>query len=222
VFSELTTVRAFIQARMSSQRFPGKVLVPFLGKPVLAHVVERVGSIVPIANIAVVTSAEISDDPLAAYAQTLGVNVVRGPLDNVFARFRVALAQYPCDWFYRVCGDSPLLDTSLLAAALQRCGANGWDLVTNVFPRTYPVGQSVEIVRARSFLDIDETRLSADDREHVTRFYYQHASEFRICNIENPRSVDPSFTLSVDMPGDIARLESVADQHGPNLGAPSA
>ena len=53
----------FIQARMSSARFPGKVLAPFNGEPLIKGV-DQVSKISNINDIVVLTSTELSDEPL--------------------------------------------------------------------------------------------------------------------------------------------------------------
>src|SRR5438128_10889412 len=103
------TLRAFIQARMNSERFPGKVLAPLWGTPIISHVISRVSGAVSLSHVTVATSTERSDDPLAKYLQSEGVSVFRWPLDDVFQRFRLCLEEYPCDWFFRICSDYPLL-----------------------------------------------------------------------------------------------------------------
>src|SRR6185503_15435408 len=102
--------RVFVQARMSSQRFPGKVLAPFRGEPIISHVVARAAAAVPRDAITVATSSERSDDPLVRYLEGEGVSVFRGPLDDVLGRFQACLSAHPCEWLFRVCADSPLLD----------------------------------------------------------------------------------------------------------------
>ncbi|MGE0447591.1 MAG: hypothetical protein AB7P99_20375, partial [Vicinamibacterales bacterium] len=64
-------LRAFIQARMSSKRFPGKVLAPLTGTPLLGHVVERVSRVVPRDRIVIATSSHTADDPIVGYAGML-------------------------------------------------------------------------------------------------------------------------------------------------------
>ena len=90
-------VRAFVQARMSSSRYPGKVLAPFCGRPILAHVVERVTRAVTPKRVVVAMSTEASDEPLARCAEVLGVQVFRGSLVNVFGRLVACLKKHPCD-----------------------------------------------------------------------------------------------------------------------------
>src|SRR5436190_24302869 len=99
-------VRAFVQARMSSSRFPGKVLAPLHGQPLIRHVLERLAAVLPEQCIVVATSREASDDPLAAYLATLGVPVYRGELENVVGRFQRCLEAFPCEWLVRISADS--------------------------------------------------------------------------------------------------------------------
>src|SRR5258706_15848995 len=103
---------------MSSRRFPGKVLAPFRGRPILRHVVESVMGALPDARPLVLTSDQASDDPIASYCERLRVECFRGPLEDVFGRFRAALLQHPCDWVLRICADSPLLDPKVLKAVV--------------------------------------------------------------------------------------------------------
>lgn len=202
-------IRAFIQARMSSRRFPGKVLAPLAGQPIIWRVLEQVQHVFSRDRIVVLTSTESSDDPLACYVRSLDVAVYRGELDNVAARFQGGLATYPCSWFVRLCADSPLLSSSVLQAVTQHQKRRDLDLVTNVYPRTFPKGQSVEMVNAETFVAVDTQRLSDDEREHVTLTFYRQPQRFRILNVPSldPRQADRSFV--VDTMDDLRRLDEL-------------
>src|SRR5687768_15528626 len=106
-------IKVFIQARMSSSRFPGKVLAPVNGIPMISRVIDRVTHAFDRQSLVVATSIEASDDPLVLYVQSLGLNVFRGPLENVFERFRLCLTSNPCDWFFRISADSPFLNSHI-------------------------------------------------------------------------------------------------------------
>ena len=199
---------------MSSARFPGKVLAPLGGRPLLDHLVDRLKRVLSQELIVVATSDEGTDDPLAVHASKLGVSVFRGPLDNVFERFRLCLGQFPCAWFFRICADSPLLDPSLLPRIAARA-EDGVDLVTNVFPRTYPKGHSVELLRTETYVRLDSQALSAEEREHVTKVYYNHPDQFRIVNVESGDSSLSRLNFCVDTPEDLSRLDAhVASENG--------
>ena len=202
-------VRIFIQARMNSQRFPGKVLAPFKGRPLIAQVIGRITRAVPAASVVLATSGEPTDDPLAALVRELGIAVFRGPLENVFRRFQLCLEAYPCTWFFRICGDSPLLRGELLQILLTHSHRSDLDLVTNVHPRTFPKGQSVEMLRSETFAAIPDELLAAEEREHVTKYYYNHPDRFKIVNLESgaPRLGKTSHV--VDTIADLRRLEKM-------------
>jgi spore coat polysaccharide biosynthesis protein SpsF len=203
-------LRIFIQARMSSQRFPGKVLAPFLGRPLIKQVLTTVAQALPKVPITVLTSTEEADTALVTYLDSLGVAVFRGPLEDVFERFRQALTHYPCEWFLRICADSPLLDPSLLRAVAYHPSRTQYDLVTTIFPRTFPKGQNAELLRVSTFMAIDETALSSAEREHVTPFYYHHSERFRIGNVASDDATLAAWNLAVDTVEDLHRLEHLA------------
>jgi len=214
------TIMAIIQARMTSSRYPGKMLAPLRGKPVLAHVLARIRAGVSHMPVVLATSDDASDDPLALYGQHLGIAVVRGPREDVLGRFAIALRVHPCTAFFRVCGDSPLLSPDLFKKAVavyrqqeeqeqqvdQEKQEERFDLVTNVFPRTFPVGMSVELVRSDTFLSLEKTITDPADREHVTRYYYQHPEKFHIRNIECANPADPTLRLAVDELQDLKNI----------------
>src|ERR1700743_97735 len=85
--SDHIRIVAVIQARMGSTRLPGKVLKPIAGKPLLWHIVHRLKRSSFIEDIAIATSTNPRDDAIVEWARENGVTVVRGPEDDVLARF---------------------------------------------------------------------------------------------------------------------------------------
>jgi len=195
---------------MSSRRFPGKVLAPFRGVPIVTRVVDAVSTAFPEAHCAVLTSTEASDDPLAAYLVSRGVRVFRGALDDVVGRFVQAVDEDPTEWVMRICADGPLQSPSVMRAVASRA-ADDVDLVTTTFPRSFPRGQNVEMIRTRVLRALEDEPLTAEDREHVTGWLYRHADRYRIVNVS---SGDPSLaalSLAVDDVDDLRRLESLSE-----------
>ena len=207
-------VLAIIQARMSSFRFPGKVLAPFRHEPLIIHVLRVVQETLGREAVVVATSNESSDDPLVAYLEQLDVNVIRGSLDNVFERFRLCIGKYPCDWILRVNGDSPLLDSAMLQKLVTYAEEDDFQVVTTVFPRTFPKGQNAELIQASTFMEMDSTQLTVHDREHVTSVFYRNPDRFKIHNIESGNPKLATLELTVDTIDDLHRLEDLVDQHG--------
>jgi spore coat polysaccharide biosynthesis protein SpsF len=192
---------------MSSQRFPGKVLAPFHGRPLIDSVWTAVragvGEDVP---IVVLTSEHASDEPLALYLAGTGRAVFRGPLDDVVERFRLALAVWPCQWVLRINADSPMLDPAIVRKVIA-ARSSDVDLVTTTFPRTFPKGQNVELLLATTLRGLDRELFDADDREHVTHYYYRNPGRFRILNIVSPDPALAADDMAVDTVEDLQKLE---------------
>jgi len=184
-YSSMIDYRVFVQGRMSSSRYPGKMLAPLMGRPLVSHVFGRLLESISRERIILVTSTDPSDDPLVDYVkERLGFVVFRGSLDNLVCRFQAALRKHPAEWFVRICGDSPAIDPELLIWMLTRC-TDSMDLLSNVVKRTFPPGQSIEIVRSSKYMSIDSNILTAEEREHATLSLYRNHNDFRIAAVES-------------------------------------
>lgn len=201
---------AIIQARMTSSRLPGKVLMPLAGKPVLWHIVHRLRRCWLVGTIAIATSTNASDDPIEEFASREGVTVVRGPEDNVLERYWIAAKQLGADIIVRVTGDAPLVDPATvdyLVDALVRSRAD------------YCVGDPQVPCIHEGFSPFTFRALqrlvgeAADDpvaREHVTAYFNIHPESFTVTYVP----IDPDYQfsgarLSVDTPADLRFLEEV-------------
>lgn len=202
----------FIQARMSSSRFPGKILAPLNGKPILKHVIDSVCKVKNNGNFFVLTSSDESDDPVACYLESIDCPYFRGPLDNVFNRFQLALGSFPCDYFIRLSADSPFINSKLIEFMIEKCTNNEYDLVSNVVSRTFPKGQSVEIIRSEAFLIVDQLLLTKEEIEHVFPYFYRNQNDYKICGVEN--TIDESnLNYCVDTLDDYQRLSFIGQPY---------
>ena len=76
-----------------------------------------------------------------------------------------------------------------------------YDIITNIFPRSYPKGQSLEIIKTsklRSNLD----KFNKDQREHVTKYFYKNYKNFMIKNFMNIK-VKTKMKLAIDTRNDL-------------------
>jgi spore coat polysaccharide biosynthesis protein SpsF len=199
-------VAILVQARMNSARLPGKVLREVRGQPLLAYLTERLAACRDAPTI-VVTSTSDRDDAVAAFCVAAGLLCHRGPEADVSTRFAEAGERFELDAFCRVSGDSPLLDPALVDRALTLFRRDEYDLVTNVRPRTFPPGQSIEVVRAEAFLQALPT-MDAEQREHVTQRLYDPALGLRIANFAADRDYG-DLRLAVDTEEDLERIEAL-------------
>lgn len=201
-------IGAIVQARLSSKRLPGKVLKPVAGKTLLLYIIERLEHCKGIESIVVATSSEKSDNPVNLFCQDYNIPCVRGSLEDVAGRFFDAIQQYPWDAFVRINGDSPLIDQTLIDKGIDLFHRNNVDIVTNVFPRSYPPGQSVEIIRSDAFRQTYPLMNKQEYFEHVTPYFYQNSTRFTIFNFRS--DVDyGNLHLSVDTPEDFLLFSEI-------------
>jgi spore coat polysaccharide biosynthesis protein SpsF len=166
-------IAAIVQARYGSSRLPGKVLLPLCGKPVLAHVCERVQAARYVDLVAVATTREQEDDVIEEFCRTRDIAVFRGPKDDVLRRFTDALAwiedkQGMVDYVVRITADCPLMDPAVIDAAVSIAQEREYGYVSNVDPPTYPDGVDVEVIRRDVLVQAEATAHLPSDREHVT------------------------------------------------------
>jgi spore coat polysaccharide biosynthesis protein SpsF (cytidylyltransferase family) len=201
-------VAAVVQARMSSRRLPGKILKSLAGRPSLDYLLDALRSCQRLSTIVVATSVDASDDPTAAFAVARGLPCHRGSLDDVARRLLDAALTTGADAFVRVNGDSPLLDSRLVDQAVAIYQAGGVEVVSNVHPRSFPKGQSVEVISVAAMRRAVAAMDAAHDREHVTPYIYSHERDFVIRSFQAARP-RPELQLSVDSPEDFARCEAI-------------
>jgi len=187
----------FIQGRMTSTRCPGKILRKMTGKVMLEYLLESLNKTG--CQLVVLTSDHDSDQAVYDYCNIAGVECFRGDLNNVAKRYAMALEHYKSDAFVRISADSPLLNWQMVISALHMYQEALPDMLSNVFPRSYPKGQSVEIVNASLFLSEYKKFNNQADMEHVTTYFYRNEQDCRIMNLKYPAGGNLNdIQLSVD------------------------
>jgi spore coat polysaccharide biosynthesis protein SpsF len=206
-------IGAVVQARMGSARLPGKVLMELAGRPALAYLLERLDRAEMLETVVVATSREPTDDPIAGFCAELRVRCHRGPHDDVAARLLEAAEEHGLDAFVRVNGDSPLLDQALVDRGVRLFAAGGRDLVTNVRPRSFPRGQSVEVIGTEALRSALPRLTAPADREHVTSGLYREPHGLVVENFDaGAAGVGPDggdVRLVLDTSEDAAAIERI-------------
>ena len=208
-----------IQARMSSSRFPEKVLSPLCGMPMLMWTINYCRQInLP---LFVLTSTDESDDQLIGMLEKNYVSYYRGSLDNVVSRYLSFMEEHQVKKVVRISGDSPLInpDVILKVIAKDQELADA-DLTTNIFPRSFPKGQSVEVIPRKSLELLRDRSLSESDIEHVTPYFYANYKEFKINNLHNTKDLS-SINLSVDTKEDLLRVNKFMALKSLNYSSPA-
>ena len=201
---------AILQARMTSTRFPGKVLAPLAGSPLILRQLERLQRARTLDAIVVATSTDSSDDELVTVLEAAGYPVVRGDLNDVLARFIKVVDEFQPDVVVRLTADCPLASPAVIDKVVTAFHASGADYVSNTMSPTYPDGLDVEVVRAEVLREVARVATDPPEREHVTLGVYRRADRYRIENVAN--DVDYSaLRWTVDTPEDYAFVSAVYD-----------
>lgn len=212
---------AIIQARMSSSRFPGKVLLDIAGEPMLARVVERARRARTVNQVMVATTTDLADDPVAAFCQQRGYSFIRGSLTDVLDRYYQAARASQADVIVRLTADCPVIDPDVIdatvSAFLGKADNNSaepfiYDFVANRLPppwkRTYPIGLDVEVC---SFNALERAWKEADQphqREHVMPFLYEKEGRFRIFVLDHSPDYG-ALRWTVDTPEDLELIRRI-------------
>lgn len=180
-------VVAITQARMTSTRLPGKVLLEATGKSLLAHHVERTRRARTIDEVVIATTTNSSDEPIVAWGAAHGVPVFRGSEGDVLSRYAGAAARHDADIIVRVTSDCPLIDPEVvdLTVGAFLANANSFDYASNRIVQTYPRGLDTEVFHADVLRLADFHATEPLDREHVTLFIWRQPERFRLLNVPN-------------------------------------
>jgi spore coat polysaccharide biosynthesis protein SpsF len=200
---------AILQARMSSSRLPGKVMLEINGKPMIFWQIQRILQVQQIEKLIVAVSVDESDDILVNYLQSEGVAVFRGSLEDVHSRYLAIIkGNLNEGTFLRLTGDCPLTMPLLIAEMLSDFSQGNYDYYSNSIHPTYPDGLDIEIFTRESFLKMSTAPLSVADREHVTLKYRDLGTFFRIGEKRHPEDLS-SMRWTVDYERDfdfVARI----------------
>ena len=190
----------------------------FGGDELIGHVVSACSSVRNANGLCVVTSIEADDQPIVDWCQERHVNCWRGSLQDVARRMVDAAQGLESEAFVRISGDSPMVDPTLIERAIEIYAEGDIDVVSNIHPRTFPPGQSIEVVRTAFLAGIlEEDGVSSSDREHVTPAIYRNEQRFRLRRMspedcsESDLPKPPYPSLTVDTAAEAGRFSEVID-----------
>jgi spore coat polysaccharide biosynthesis protein SpsF len=208
-----------VQARMTSTRLPGKVLMSINGVTTLDHIVRRYSQVQFIDEFQISTSSQISDDPICDYAENRGVDLYRGSLNDVLERFWRAAHGKRLDLIVRHTGDNIFFDRNKLNNAIEY--ARSLDLkqpfiLSSRFLHV-PKGMEIEIFNIAALDLTYKFAESEHDLEHVTPFMYQSelikkiSYDFKL----EPKPSTQSPRCTLDTFADLQIVEDYLDWLGP-------
>ena len=203
---------ATIEARMTSSRLPGKVLLPCQGQPMLALMVERLRQVPSLDGIVIATTINATDDPIQDLCDRLGVGCWRGSEDDVLSRVLDAATHFGADVIVETTGDCPLIDPGIVQACVTRYRQLGVDYLSNVLERGFPIGMDTQVFATRILADVAARTQDPVDHEHVSLYIYRHPELYTLANVAAlPHQCDPELRLTLDTAQDLELITKIFD-----------
>lgn len=199
-----------VQARMTSTRLPGKVLMAVAGRPMLAQQVRRLKRCMAVDRIVIATTTNLTDAPIVELAKQEDVEWFRGSEHDVLARFVGAARQSHAEVVVRVTADCPLIDPAVVDRVITELVAHAGDCdyAANVLHRTYPRGLDVEALYLDTLLRINRLAQSQLAREHVTIVARSERPECFLCRsvVDDQNNSDLRWTVDTSRDLELIRV----------------
>ncbi len=208
-------VFVIVQARMTSTRLPGKVLLNLNGKSVLAHCLDRCHSIPGISGICVATVDTPDCDAVAQEAERNNAIVFRGSEGDVLDRYWRAARELSAKTVIRVTSDCPLIDPEVCGAVLSLFQKTGAEYATNNAPPSFPHGLDVEVMSFECLEHAAQNARLQPDREHVTPYIRRGGDHLRVNLGLSASSEVGKHRWTLDTPDDLRFFEALFARLGP-------
>jgi spore coat polysaccharide biosynthesis protein SpsF len=206
-----------LQARMASQRLPGKALEVVGGRPIVEQCLRRL-SAANAGPVILATTTRPEDDVLVALASRAGLATFRGAAEDVLGRYAACAAHFGIDVIVRATADNPGVDIAAPARLLKAFRETNVDYVRE---DDLPYGAAVEVVSTAALTRAASLAAAAADLEHVTTFIRRRPDLFSILDLPAPAALArPDVRLTVDTPADLRHVREVyrrADRDMPSL-----
>ncbi len=190
---------------MSSVRLPKKMSIKVNNYSILEHVINRILLIPKNKQIFVATSEQKDDDEIQEISKKYSVTLFRGNLNNVYQRYYDLINKYRLDHFIRISGDSPLIDYDIILKCYEIFSKNDYDVVTNKNPRSFPIGQTVEVINSNAFINSKKYVTNDHFKEHVT--FHMYKKNYKFFNYSYKKDYS-NLNLSIDNQNNLKKFNN--------------
>lgn len=202
-------VVCIVQARMGSERLPGKVLKPIVGKTMLERVIERLKQANSINRVVVATSFSPLDNAIVNHCEKMGIDVFRGSELNVLERYYLTATACNADIVVRVTADCPLVDFDGIDDLIKEIKRSSLDYIAFSNDQI-PRGLTGEVFTYEALKKTFESARLSYEHEHVTIYMYEHPEKFHIKYAEPPTWLKrPEIRLTVDTDDDLKLIRKI-------------
>ena len=202
------------QARMTSTRLPGKVLLKVLDKPLLEYHIERLQRVQLADDIIIATTLNLTDDPIVELCNKLNIKCFRGSENNVLSRYYKVAQLYRASSIVRVTSDCPLIDPQIIDDTIEFYlkNINEYDYVSNcTLKRTFPRGMDTEVFSFKALCESQYRAKKSEEIEGVTLYIENNPDKFRMGGITNRPNLS-KFRWTVDEQKDFDLIKIIIEK----------
>jgi glutamate-1-semialdehyde 2,1-aminomutase len=175
---------ALIQARMNSTRLPKKVMLDIKSNPMINYLISRLKLSKKINKIVLATTERNTDDILAEFVSSIGIDIYRGSENNVLDRFYKAAKKFEADIVIRITADCPLIDPYLIDKVIEDFNVKNEDYISNALNPSFPDGLDCEVFSFQALEKAWKDAKKPHELEHVTPYIYE-SGKFKIRNYKS-------------------------------------
>ena len=205
-------ILAIVQARIGSSRFPGKVIAPVLGKPLIQYTLERLSNSRFIKEIILATTDQAKDRELASLVKSMGYQVFRGSELDVLARYYHCYNQvkkiHHIQGIVRVTGDCPLVEIELIDDLIERFLNDGLDYANT--GKDVAEGLDAEVMRPALLEEAFHNANMASEREHAALYITNRLNKYKHYTLKKDRD-DSHYRITVDEPEDFQVVKAIIE-----------
>jgi len=199
-----------IEARMTSSRLPGKVLMPLAGKPSLERQIERLKRSKFVDEVLVATTVNSADDPIEELTREVGASCYRGSELDVLGRVVDAAKSVNADIIVEITGDCPLADWRMVDKGIEEFFENKVDYASNALVPFLPDGFGIQIYPTKVLVEVEKLTKDPIDRAHVTSYIYNHPKKYRLYNwLDGINCHGPDLRVTLDEEDDYQLLDLI-------------
>lgn len=203
---------ATIEARMTSSRLPGKVLMNAAGISMLEHLVRRLRAVQSIDQIILATTTNKDDIPLVNLAKKLNISYFCGSEKDVMQRVIDAAASINAHVIAEITGDCPIIDPEIVEQTIRTFREHQADYVSNVLVRSYPDGMDTQVFKLDTLKRSAKMTNDPLDHEHVTLHIRNNPKLFTHVHLVAPPEIHwPELGLTLDELSDYKLLKKIIE-----------
>ena len=201
-------IAVIIQARMNSNRLPGKVMMKIKNKPLLHYVLSQIRHSNLLEKTIVATTDLAEDDIIEEFVLKEKIDCYRGSSKDVLDRYYQCAKEFKIETIVRISADCPLIDPNIIDVVIRKFLDGKYDYVTNSLTRTFPHGMDVEIFSFKTLENAWNNAKLPSEREHVTPYIYNQFKEFKKFNVTNSENFS-NLRIVVDRKNDFQLIKQI-------------